>query len=222
MFRNIFISINGKYKMELSKNQEKENKNKNENENNNNVSMMRSVWNKVMIFYNKNKKELIVVLCLLIVYNFICPISYESVSANKQSGGEGEELAQMAQASAAPPAAAAPPTAAPAAEAPAPSEKDAKKAEKLAEKQAKQQAKQAAKQMPGQDGKEKAKSFAKKLKGFNVLQKMLGWMLSLVQSLMTFAGLVLVLAVLPGLPIFIFMLILFFILRSRVAVIKAY
>jgi hypothetical protein len=216
MFRNIFISINGKYKMELSKNQEKENENKNDNENN--VSMIRSVWSKVMIFYNKNKKELFVVLCLLIVYNFICPISYEYVSSNKQSGGEGEELAQMAQASTA-----APPAAAPSAgEAPVPSEKDAKKAEKIAEKQAKQQAKQAAKQMPGQDGKEKAKSFAKKLKGFNVLQKMLGWMLSLVQSLMTFAGLVLVLAVLPGLPIFIFMLILFFILRSRVAVIKAY
>ena len=156
--------------MELSKNQE----NDNENENENNVSMMRSVWSKVMIFYNKNKNELFVVLCLLIVYNFICPISYESVSINKQSGGEGEELAQMG------------------------------------------------KQTPGQGGKGKLKAFAKNLKGVNVLQKMLGWMLSLVQSLMTFAGLVLVLAVLPGLPIFIFMLILFFILRARVAAIKAY
>lgn len=224
MFRNIFISINGKYKMELSKNQENANENKNENENENNVSMMRSVWNKVIIFYNKNKKELIVVLCLLIVYNFICPISYESVRANKQSGGEGEGLAQLVQgASGDAPAAAAPPAApaAPAtpaspaaAEAPAPSDKDAKKAEKLAQKQAKQ--------MPGQGGKGKLKAFAKNLKGVNVLQKMLGWMLSLVQSLMTFAGLVLVLAVLPGLPIFIFMLILFFILRARVAAIKAY
>jgi hypothetical protein len=140
----------------------------------NNESLLESVLNKINVFYNKNKKELIVVLCLLIVYNFICPISYESVSINKQSGGEGEELAQMGT------------------------------------------------QTPGQGGKGKLKAFAKNLKGFNVLQKMLGWMLSLVQSLITFAGLVLVLAVLPGLPIFIFMLILFFILRARVAVIKAY
>ena len=140
----------------------------------NNESLLESVLNKINVFYNKNKKELIVILCLLIVYNFICPISYESLSTNKQSGGEGEELAQMG------------------------------------------------KQTSGQDGKGKLKAFAKKLKGFNVLQKMLGWMLSLVQSLMTFAGLVLVLAVLPGLPIFIFMLILFFILRARVAAIKAY
>jgi Flp pilus assembly protein TadB len=159
MFRNFFISINGK--MEQPKNEENENKNDN------------SIWNKVMIFYNKNKNELIVVLFLLIVYNFICSksMSYQYLNKNKQFGGLGEELAQMSQ---------------------------------------------------GQDGKEKAKSFAKKFKGVNVLQKMLGWMLSLVQSLMTFAGLVLVLAVLPGLPIFIFMLILFFILRARVAVLKAY
>jgi hypothetical protein len=210
MFKNIFISINDKYKMELSKNEENEENinDVNDNMNENNVSIVRSVWNKVMIFYNKNKKELFVVFCLLVVYNFICPISYESVHANKQFGGEGEELAQMVQGQSPVPDTAS-------ASAPAPSEKDVKKAEKQA-------AKQAAKQMPGQDGKEKAKSFAKKLKGVNVLQKMLGWMLSLVQSLMTFAGLVLVLAILPGLPIFIFMLILFFILRARVAVLKAY
>lgn len=193
---------------------------KEEEKSKNNESLLESVWNKINVFYNKNKKELIVVLCLLIVYNFICPISYESVSTNKQFGGEGEGLAQLAQGTPAAPSAA-PPAAVPDA-APAPSEKDAKKAEKLAEKQAKQAEKQAAKQLAGQDGKEKAKSFAKKLKGVNVLQKMLGWMLSLVQSLMTFAGLVLVLAILPGLPIFIFMLILFFILRARVAAIKAY
>jgi hypothetical protein len=189
---------------------------KEEEKSKNNESLLESVWNKINVFYNKNKKELIVVLCLLIVYNFICPISYESVSTNKQFGGEGEGLAQLAQGTPAAPPAAVPDAA------PAPSEKDAKKAEKLAEKQAKQAEKQAAKQLAGQDGKEKAKSFAKKLKGVNVLQKMLGWMLSLVQSLMTFAGLVLVLAILPGLPIFIFMLILFFILRARVAAIKAY
>jgi hypothetical protein len=191
---------------------------KEEDKSKNNESLLESVWNKINVFYNKNKKELIVVLCLLIVYNFICPISYESVSTNKQSGGEGEELGQLLQGAtgAAAPAAPAVPDAA--AATPAVSEKDAKKAEKQAQKEAKKMGKQ----IPGQDGKEKAKSFAKKLKGVNVLQKMLGWMLSLVQSLMTFAGLVLVLAVLPGLPIFIFMLILFFILRARVAAIKAY
>jgi hypothetical protein len=193
---------------------------KEEEKSKNNESLLESVWNKINLFYNKNKKELIVVLCLLIVYNFMCPISYESVSTNKQFGGEGEGLAQLVQgASPDAPAAAPPPAAAPDA-APAPSEKDAKKAEKLAEKEAKKQAKQTAKQMPGKDS--KIKLFAKNLKGVNVLQKMLGWMLSLVQSLMTFAGLVLVLAILPGLPIFIFMLILFFILRARVAAIKAY
>lgn len=196
---------------------------KEEEKSKNNESLLESVWNKISVFYNKNKKELIVVLCLLIVYNFICPISYESVNTNKQFGGEGEGLAQLVQGASgdapAASAAAPPPAAAPDA-APAPSEKDAKKAEKLAEKEAKKQAKQAGKQMPGKDS--KIKLFAKKLKGVNVLQKMLGWMLSLVQSLMTFAGLVLVLAILPGLPIFIFMLILFFILRARVAAIKAY
>ena len=181
-----------------------------------NDSILESVWNKITVFYNKNKKELIVVLCLLIVYNFICPISYEFVRSNKQFGGEGEELAQLVQGSSGEAAAPAPAAAPAAAATPVPSEKDVKKAEKIAEKQAKQ----AAKQMPGKDS--KIKLFAKKLKGVNVLQKMLGWMLSLVQSLMTFAGLVLVLAILPGLPIFIFMLILFFILRARVAVIKAY
>lgn len=202
---------------------------KEEDKSKNNESLLESVWNKINVFYNKNKKELIVVLCLLIVYNFICPISYESVSTNKQSGGEGEEFGQLLQGAtgaagaasgAASGAAGAAGAAAPdaAAATPAVSEKDAKKAEKQAQKEAKKMGKQ----MPGQDGKEKAKSFAKKLKGVNVLQKMLGWMLSLVQSLMTFAGLVLVLAVLPGLPIFIFMLILFFILRARVAAIKAY
>ena len=150
-------------------------KKENESKPNELKSWYKSIWDKVIIFSNKNKNELIVVLSLLIVYNFICSESTSYKYLNKQSGGDEKQIAE-----------------------------------------------QMGKQMTGQDGKEKAKSFAKKLKGVNVLQKMLGWMLSLVQSLMTFAGLVLVLAVLPGLPIFIFMLILFFILRARVAVIKAY
>jgi flagellar biosynthesis component FlhA len=63
---------------------------------------------------------------------------------------------------------------------------------------------------------------AKKLKNTNVLSTLLSWMFSLIQSFITFAFLITALAVLPGLPIFIFMLILFFILRARVAAIKSY
>jgi hypothetical protein len=124
-----------------------------------------TIWNRVKIFYNKNKNELIVVLCLLTVYNFMCSSSNQYL--NNQSGGDATESLL----------------------------KEAGK---------------------GKGG------LAKSLKNANVLQTMLGWMLSFVQSLLTFAGLVLVLAVLPGLPIFIFMLVLFFILRARVAAIKAY
>ena len=154
-------------------------KNKNENdvdkhemrmEKENNESYLNSIWDKVMIFYNKNKNELLVVLCLLVAYNFICPSSLYQYS-NKQSGGDMKDFAKMEQ---------------------------------------------LAKMDP------EKKKLLKGAKGFNVLQKMLGWLLSFVQSLITFAGLVLVLAVLPGLPIFIFMLILFFILRARVAALKAY
>ncbi len=144
-------------------------------ENEESESWYKSIWNKVVIFSNKNKNELIVVLCLLVVYNFICSTSMSYQYLNKQSGGEGEEIAQ-----------------------------------------------QMGKSLKGQDGKEAAKALAKNTKGFGLMRQMLGWLLSFVKSLLTFAGLVLVLAVLPGLPIFIFMLILFFILRARVAVIKAY
>jgi hypothetical protein len=66
------------------------------------------------------------------------------------------------------------------------------------------------------------KGVLSKIKNTNVLSTLLSWMFSLVQSFITFAGLIIALAVLPGLPIFIFMLILFFILRARVAAIKSY
>jgi hypothetical protein len=155
----------------------------------------KTIWERVMIFYNKNKKELLVVLCLLIVYNFICPVSYESIRKNRQLGGDNEEAPGGGGGSGGSGGDS------------GGSGGDAAGAEKAAK-------------GTGMNGKKKG--LIKSLKGVNVLQKVLGWMLSFVQSLLTFAGLVLVLAVLPGLPIFIFMLILFFILRARVAALKAY
>ncbi len=157
----------------------------------------KTIWERVMIFYNKNKKELLVVLCLLIVYNFICPVSYESIRKNRQLGGDNEES----------PGGGGSGGSGGSGGDSGGSGGDAGGAEKAAK-------------GTGMNGKKKG--LIKSLKGVNVLQKVLGWMLSFVQSLLTFAGLVLVLAVLPGLPIFIFMLILFFILRARVAALKAY
>ena len=69
--------------------------------------------------------------------------------------------------------------------------------------------------------KELGKSLLAKIKNTNIFSKMLGWGFSFVKSLLTFGALILVLAILPGLPIFIFMGILFFILRARMASIKA-
>jgi hypothetical protein len=60
------------------------------------------------------------------------------------------------------------------------------------------------------------------LKKTNVFQSAIGVLFGLVKSLITFGGLILVLAIMPGLPIFIFMLILFFILRARVAALKSF
>ena len=75
---------------------------------------------------------------------------------------------------------------------------------------------------PGEGGQKKSRlAFLKKIKGNNFFTTMLSWMFSLVQSLITFAFLIIVLAILPGLPIFIFMFILFFILRARMASIKS-
>jgi hypothetical protein len=69
--------------------------------------------------------------------------------------------------------------------------------------------------------KELGKSLLAKIKNNNIFVKMLGWGFSFVKSLLTFGALILVLAILPGLPIFIFMGILFFILRARMANIKS-
>lgn len=69
--------------------------------------------------------------------------------------------------------------------------------------------------------KELGKSLLAKIKNNNIFAKMLGWGFSFVKSLLTFGALILVLAILPGLPIFIFMGILFFILRARMANIKS-
>jgi hypothetical protein len=54
----------------------------------------------------------------------------------------------------------------------------------------------------------------------NFFTTALGWMFGLLQTFAMFGGLVIALAVLPALPLFIFMLILFFILRARMAFIK--
>ena len=78
--------------------------------------------------------------------------------------------------------------------------------------------------VPGGDKKSKLaflKNIKGGIKGSNFFTTALSWMFSLVQSLITFAFLIIVLAVLPGLPIFIFMFILFFILRARMASIKS-
>lgn len=165
----------------------------------------KTLWERITIFYNKNKKELLVVLCLLIVYNFICPVS---ISKNKQVGGNEDGAGGLSSLSSL-------------------SSLGSQSGEGISDKEAKKLEK--AEKLSGKEGKgtgtgidTKKKGLIKSLKGVNALEKVLGWMLSFVQSLLTFAGLVLVLAVLPGLPIFIFMLILFFILRARVAALKAY
>jgi hypothetical protein len=60
----------------------------------------------------------------------------------------------------------------------------------------------------------------KGIKNANFFTTAMGWMLGLLQTFAMFGGLIIVLAVLPALPLFIFMLILFFILRARMAFIK--
>ena len=65
------------------------------------------------------------------------------------------------------------------------------------------------------------KGLISNIKNSSIFGKMLGWVFSLLKSFLTFGGLILVLAILPGLPIFIFMGILFFILRARMASIKS-
>ncbi len=69
--------------------------------------------------------------------------------------------------------------------------------------------------------KEAEKGLLSQVKNSSIFGKMLGWVFSLLQSFLTFGALILVLAILPGLPIFIFMGILFFILRARMASIKS-
>ena len=68
----------------------------------------------------------------------------------------------------------------------------------------------------------KDKGGLKSLGKTNAFSTLLSWTYSLLKSFIQFAFLVLTLAVLPGLPVFIFMLILFFILRARVAALKSY
>ena len=65
------------------------------------------------------------------------------------------------------------------------------------------------------------KGLISNIKNSSIFGKMLGWVFSLLKSFLTFGALILVLAILPGLPIFIFMGILFFILRARMASLKS-
>jgi hypothetical protein len=127
-----------------------------------NKGMLNHIKNKVIVFYNKNKKELWLLFVFIIIFNFMCSSTNIFI---KQNGGNPEEALLSA-----------------------------------------------AGKKPG---------LFSGLKKTNVLQTGLSWMLGFVQSLITFGGLILVLAILPGLPIFIFMLILFFILRARVASLKS-
>jgi hypothetical protein len=72
-------------------------------------------------------------------------------------------------------------------------------------------------------GMSKKSGIGSKLKGIknaNFFTTVMGWMLGLMKTFAMFGGLVIALAVLPALPLFIFMLILFFILRARMAFIK--
>ena len=120
-----------------------------------------SYYDRVKIFYERNKKELWVVFGLLVLINLINP----TYKIYKQYGGAEEEMA-----------------------------KGAKGAQK---------------------------GLLSNIKNSSVFGKILGWTFSLLKSFLTFGALILVLAILPGLPIFIFMGILFFILRARMASIKA-
>jgi hypothetical protein len=149
-----------------------------------------TVKDRVILFYNKNKKELLLLLALMIIFNFMCPSkpfnriqlggsdnsALQAISSGLQGAQMGSQMMEGAQEGA-----------------------------------------QGLKKEKGLIG----KTFSK-IKKTNVLTTGLSWMLSLVQSLLTFCGLILALAILPGLPVFIFMLILFFILRARVASIKSY
>lgn len=148
---------NIKIDLELKRNQE-------ENQDEENLSY----YDKVKIFYEKNKKELWVVFGLLLIINLINP----TYKIYKQYGGAEEEIAKEL-------------------------EKGAKGAKGL------------------------EKGLLSQVKNSSIFGKILGWTFSLLQSFLTFGALIIVLAILPGLPIFIFMGILFFILRARMANIKS-
>ncbi len=144
---------------------EKVNEDKKEDDN---KGIFSHIKNKVIVFYNKNKKELWLLFVFIIIFNFMC----NSSNIIKQSGGNPEEALLNAG--------------------------------------------------PQKMGiKSKIGNAMSGLKKNNIFQTGLSWMFGFVQSLITFGGLILVLAVLPGLPVFIFMLILFFILRARVASLKS-
>ena len=164
----------------------------NENPEEENIGFLDKIKN----YYEKNKKELWVVFGLLVLINLINP----TFKIYKQYGGQVENL--ITSAGVAPHAPEVPHT---------PATTALEKAPKVAK-------------VPGGDKKSKfafLKNIKGGIKGNNFFTTILSWMFSLVQSLITFAFLIIVLAVLPGLPIFIFMFILFFILRARMASIKS-
>jgi len=153
-----------------------------------------TIIDKVKIFYKKNEKELLLLLGLLIVFNFVCP-SKNIFSSPQIGGGPEEDVA-----------------------------KDTRKIWTKAYDSF------TGKKVDIPKGpntifstvKGKLGTGVDTLKKTNVFQTGLGILFGLIKSLITFGGLILVLAIMPGLPIFIFMLILFFILRARVASLKSF
>lgn len=157
-----------------------------------------SIVNKVKIFYKKNEKELLLLLGLLIVFNFICPS--RSIFSTHQIGGSAEGAAAEEI------------------------EKNTRKIWSRAYDSFTGKKVEIPKgpntitsTITGKLGKG-----LDTVKKTNVFQSAIGLLFGLVKSLITFGGLILVLAIMPGLPIFIFMLILFFILRARVAALKSF
>lgn len=157
-----------------------------------------SIVSKVKIFYKKNEKELLLLLGLLIVFNFICPS--KNIFSRPQLGGSAEGAAAEEI------------------------EKNTRKVWTRAydaftgkKVEIPKGPNTITSTITGKLGKG-----LETVKKTNVFQASLGILFGLIKSLITFGGLILVLAVMPGLPIFFFMLILFFILRARVAALKSF
>ncbi len=147
--------------------------------------------------YNNNRNELLFILILIIIFNFMCP-QYNDYTADRKVVSIQHTGGQMMGMPGMPP--------------------KVGLSSKITS---------FVKSVPGGimnapgKGLDAIRSGAKAFDKANTMQSLLGWLYSLVKSFISFAMLLLTLAILPGLPVFIFMLILFFILRSRVANLKS-